>query len=336
MQSFDLATPGTITEAIELLPADWDEAGGRSASPLAAGQHLLTVLKEGLEAPDRLVHLRGIKGMVGISGAQDGGLQLGAMTCLSEIAASEVIRTGWRALGEAAESVGSPQIRNRATIGGNLCQRPRCWYYRNSEAPCLKKGGYECFAYGGRNKYNAILGGGPSYIVHPSDLAPALTILDASVLCHSPVGARRVPLAELYMLPAEGDVTRETVLAADELIERVEIPKSPAGLVTTYVKARERGSFDFALSAVALGIRMEGDTIAECRLVLGSVAPIPWRCEAAEQLAVGRKNDEATWAAVAEAALEGAEPLSENGYKVPLTKGLIEKAMRKLAMEESR
>ena len=334
MENFELAVPGTISEAIALLPEQWDESGGRSSTILAGGQDLLTVLKEGLERPEMLVHLRGVKGLGGIEVTAGGSLRLGAMTRLSELASSSLLQGSMSALAEAAESVGSPQIRNQGTLGGNLCQRPRCWYYRNSEAPCLKKGGFECFAYGGRNKYNAILGGGPSYIVHPSDLAPALLMMGATIVCQSPRGERRIELADFYTLPADGDVTRETVLASDEIISMVEVPSLPEGMTTAYMKARERGSFDFALSAVALGLKVSGGVISECRLVLGSVAPTPWRCSAAEKLAVGRANDEETWAAVAEAALEGAEPLSENGYKIPLTKGLIEKAMRKLAGEE--
>jgi xanthine dehydrogenase YagS FAD-binding subunit len=335
MERFELAQPKTLTEAIELLNGEWDESGGRSAVPLAGGQDLLTVLKEGLETPERLVQLRGVEGLGGIEVGERKELVIGSMVTVAEVGASVEVQRRARALAEAADGVGSPQIRNLATVGGNLCQRPRCWYYRNSDAPCLKKGGYECFAYGGRNKYNAILGGGPSYIVHPSDLAPALVMLEASVVLHSSQGQRKLPLSEMYVLPADGDVTRETVLAADEVIGRVLVPPLASGWRTSYEKARERGSFDFALAAVALGVRVEGDRIAELRLVLGSVAPVPWRCRGAEALAVGRRNDEETWAAVAEAALEGAQPLSENGYKVPLTKGLIEKAMRRLALEDA-
>jgi len=333
MERFELAVPTTISEAIDLLPAEWNEDGGRGATPLAGGQDLLTVMKEGLETPDRLVHLRAIEDLRGIREVDNGALMVGAMVSISDVSGDERVISRARALSEAARSVGSPQIRNQATVGGNLCQRPRCWYFRNADAPCLKKGGVECFAYGGKNKYNAIFGGGPSYIVHPSDLAPALQMMDASVVTYSPAGTRRIRMDEFYTLPADSDVTRETVLGPDEVIGQVVIPQPPAGMKTLYEKARERGSFDFALSAVALGLRMKGGRIAECRLVLGSVAPIPWRARAAEELAVGRRSDPETWAAVAEAALEGAEPLSENAYKVPLTKGLIEKAMRRLSEE---
>jgi len=334
MDRFELSRPNTLAEAIDLLPAEWDEDGGRQAIPLAGGQDLLTVLKEGLHSPDRLVHLKGISGLDGITSSGEG-LRIGAMCKVATVAGDEAVKRGWRALAEAAVGVGSPQIRNLATLGGNLCQRPRCWYFRNSDAPCLKKGGYECFAYEGRNKYNAILGGGPSYIVHPSDIAPALQMLGAEVRTHSATGSRLISMQDLYTLPVDGDVTRETVLGADEVIEEVIVSEQPEGFRTTYVKARERGSFDFALSAVALGVRVVGGEIAECRIVLGSVAPVPWRARSAEEMAVGLKDNPTTWAEVAQQALEGAEPLSENGYKVPLTRGLIEKAFRRLAMEDA-
>jgi xanthine dehydrogenase YagS FAD-binding subunit len=184
------------------------------------------------------------------------------------------------------------------------------------------------------NKYNAILGGGPSYIVHPSDLAPALVSLDAYLKILRPAEQHVVPLEDFFVLPGDGDPTRENVLAPNELIEGAFIPgsrASHAGWRSTYVKFRERDGFDFALSAVALRLRMDGDRIAEARLVLGGVAPIPWRCASTEELMVGRKIDDALCAEAGEDALAGAEPLEHNGYKIPLTKALIAKALRKLA-----
>ena len=335
MERFELENPSTVTEAIDLLPAKWDEDGGREAMPIAGGQDLITVLKEGLHAPERLVQLKAIDEFQGVRSLPTGGLTLGALSKVALIASDDRVASGWPALAEAAESVGSPQIRNQATLGGNLCQRPRCWYFRSADAPCLKKGGYECYAYGGKNKYNAIFGGGPSYIVHPSDIAPALQMYGAVVKAQSGGGSRDIPISELYTLPSHSDVTRETVLGPDELIESVSMPAAPPGLKSAYLKAQERGSFDFALSAVALGVRLDGDKIAECRIVLGSVAPIPWRAEAAERHAVGMKDEPASWASIAKVALDGAEPLSENGYKIPLTQGLIEKAFKRLSMEDA-
>jgi len=224
------------------------------------------------------------------------------------------------------------QIRNAGTVGGNLCQRPRCWYYRHEQAVCIKKGGSECFSYSGMNKYNAILGGGPSYIVHPSDLAPALVALGAEVTLKSKRGERVMPLEQFFTLPSEGSVLRENVLQPDEILTRVRVPAPQgAGWRSTYIKFKERGSYDFALVSVALAARLEGGVIKEARLVLGGVAPIPWRCSKAEKALVGRKLDAETSALAGKVALEGAQPLTYNAYKVPLAQGLITKALRAMA-----
>jgi xanthine dehydrogenase YagS FAD-binding subunit len=253
------------------------------------------------------------------------------MATVARVAASPLVRERWTAVAEAAESVGSPQIRNLGTVGGNLCQRPRCWYYRNVEAVCLKKGGSECFAASGLNKYNAILGGGPSYIVHPSDLAPALVALGAEVEIVGPSGARSLALERFFTLPSEGSVLKETVLATDEIVTQVRVPAPEDGVRSTYLKFRERSSYDGALAAVALALRVEEGTIRAARLCLGGVAPIPWRCASTEALLVGQPMEEATWRRAAEDALKEAAPLEQNGYKVPLAKGLILKAMKSLA-----
>jgi len=241
------------------------------------------------------------------------------------------VRSHWTALAEAAASVASPQIRSCATVGGNLCQRPRCWYYRLEEAKCLKKGGRECFSYGGLNKYNAILGGGPAYIVHPSDLAPALVALSAEIVLRGKGGERRMPLEKFYALPADGDVTKETVLRDGEIVTEIVVPKPAAGSRSTYVKFKERESYDFALSAVAASITLEGGMVKAARICLGAVAPVPWRAERAEKRLEGRVLDETAAREAAAEALHGAEPLSQNGYKVPLTKTLVERALLALA-----
>jgi xanthine dehydrogenase YagS FAD-binding subunit len=265
----------------------------------------------------------------GIQAGADGAT-FGALARLSQIEEHRGVRERFPMLAEAAGSVGSVQIRNQGTLGGNLCQRPRCWYYRHEQAVCIKKGGAECFSYAGLNKYNAILGGGPSYIVHPSDLAPALVACGAEATIRGRKGERKVDLESFFTLPDEGSVLRENVLQSDEILTSVRVP-GMAGWKGTYLKFRERGSYDFALSAVALALRMDGALIREARLVLGGVAPIPWRCQDAEKALVGRRNDAETAKIAGELALKGAETLRYNGYKVPLTQGLIVKALRRLA-----
>jgi xanthine dehydrogenase YagS FAD-binding subunit len=271
--------------------------------------------------------------MDSLSEAADGNVQFGATTKLNRLEA--LYPEGpFRVIAEAAATVASPQIRSQATLAGNLCQRPRCLYYRRPEAICLKKGGDECFAYGGHNKYSAILGGGPSYIVHPSDLAPALVALDAVLEIRDAKGSHEVALADFYYLPSEGDVTRENVLRPDEVVVSVRTAlDTPAEWRSTYVKFQERDGFDFALSAVALSLRIRGGEVVDARIVLGGVAPMPWRCREAEQLLLGSANAKdiaKRGEAAAEAALIGAEPLDQNAYKIPLTKGLLQRALRHL------
>jgi len=325
VKSFRLVNPTTLDEAIALSS---DKAAGQTKF-LAGGQDLLTEMKEHLASPDRVVNLKSISGLDALD-SSSGALKIGALVTLARIERDATVRAHWTALSEAAASVASPQIRSCGTIGGNLCQRPRCWYYRLEEAKCLKKGGTECFSYGGLNKYNAILGGGPVYIVHPSDLAPALIALGAEIVLRSKSGERRMPLEKFYVLPADGDVTKETVLQDGEIVTEIVVPKAAAGSRSTYVKFKERESYDFALSAVAASVVIEGGVVKSARICLGAVAPVPWRVERAEKLLVGRALDETAARAAAEAALHGAEPLSQNGYKVPLTKTLVERALAAL------
>lgn len=331
MNRFDLIRPRSLEEALAALPQSWSEERFTDRLPLAGGQDLLTELKEHLVEPTALVSLRGVEALDGLQWKANGDLILGAMTPLVRLERDERLASELRVLHEATASVASPQIRSVATVGGNLCQRPRCWYYRNEHASCLKKGGAECLAYEGLNKYNAILGAGPSWIVHPSDLAPALVALGAEVTLQGPAGARTLPLEEFFVLPADGDVRRENVLAPGELLVSVRVPAPQAGMRSVYLKARERGSFDFALSAAALCLWRDGDRIERARLVLGGVAPVPWRCERSEGLLAGERMERATWEKAAADALRDAEPLEHNGYKVPLTRGLILKALKALA-----
>jgi xanthine dehydrogenase YagS FAD-binding subunit len=324
MKTFELHLPKTLDEALALLDAG-------AGVPLAGGQDLLTELKDHVVAPDALVDLRGYQGADEIRVGSDGSLSIGAGVTIAMIERHTELQRRWPILTEAAASIASAQIRTQGTLGGNLCQRPRCWYYRNEALVCLKKGGTECFSYEGMNKYNAILGGGPSYIVHPSDMAPALVALGAEIEIAGPKSGsarRRMPLQAFFTLPAEGDVLRETVLKPNELVTAVHVPAHAGEWRSTYLKFKERSSFDWALAAVALVARIDGGKIAEGRLVLGGVAPIPWRAAKAEKLLVGRSIDDALAREVGVAALADAVPLSGNAYKVPLTKGLIVKALR--------
>jgi xanthine dehydrogenase YagS FAD-binding subunit len=331
MKAFRLANPTTLDQAIELLKANRVRGARGKAQLLAGGQDLLTEMKEHLAEPEVVVNLKGIHGLDEIRADGAGAFAIGALARLSDLEEHEGVQKHHPMLAEAARSVASPQIRSVATVGGNLCQRPRCWYFRNEHAKCIKKGGSECFSHDGLNKYNAILGGGPSWIVHPSDLAPALVALDARATLRGGAGERAVPLESFFTLPSEGSVLQENVLQEDEVLARVDVPAPASGTRGTYLKFKERGSFDFALASVAVSLVLEGGKVARARLVLGGVAPIPWRAPDAEAVLVGKALDDAAFRAAAEAAVKGAEPLSMNAYKVPLAKGLVVRALQSLA-----
>jgi xanthine dehydrogenase YagS FAD-binding subunit len=331
MKAFEWMSPTTIAEAVSALksapsPEDADDA----ARPIAGGQDLLTTMKDYITRPARVVNLKGIRGLDKIAEDGRGGLRIGALVTLTQLEEHPVVRRSFPGLSEAAHSIATPQIRNLGTVGGNLCQRPRCWYFRLEEAVCLKKGGSECFAATGENKYNAIIGGGPSYIVHPSDLAPMLLALGGSVSVVGGDGKRTIPLDKFFTLPAEGNLRRENVLKNDEIITGIQVPGSKFAAHSTYLKFKERDSLDFAMASVAAALTLGANkTVTEARLVLGGVAPIPWRVPRAEAALIGKTISGEVLLNVAQIALEGAKPLEKNAYKVPLTQTLVRRALAK-------
>jgi xanthine dehydrogenase YagS FAD-binding subunit len=248
---------------------------------------------------------------------------------LSALAADARVRQDFAAVAEAAESVGTPQIRNVGTVAGNLVQRPWCWYYRNG-FPCYKAGGDRCFSAGGENQLHAIFGGGPSYIVHPSDLAPALVATNASFRVVGPDGERTLPAADFFVLPRV-DVEHENVLADDEVLASVEVPAPAAGTRSTYHKVMDREAWTHATASAAIVLEMDGDVCREARIVLGGVAPVPWRVPEAERLLAGQRVTPELAGRVAAAAVADARPLAKNAYKIPLTRGVIERTLVTLA-----
>lgn len=325
MKAFDLIHPSTITEATRLLAS----GGGLDAiRPMGGGQDLLGTMKDYILTPATVVDLKRIPNLDKIT-VDAKGLHLGALVTITQVEEHPAIRASYPVLAEAAGSVATIQIRNVGTVGGNLCQRPRCWYYRNERIVCLKKGGTKCYAApdSAENKYNAILGGGPSYIVHPSDLAPALLCLNAVLTVAGPGGkTRSLPLAEFFTLPSEGDVTHENILKPGELVTGVFVPASPLTARSTYLKFREKNSLDWALSSVAMALETESGVVKSARVVLGGVAPIPWHAPAVEAALRGKPLNDETIRAAALAATEGAKPLAQNGYKVPLTQAMVRRA----------
>ena len=329
MKAFEWTNPASVNEAVKMLTstsADIDEA----PRPIAGGQDLLTTMKDYTSRPTRLVNLKNIRGLNRIT-LNGKGLTIGALVTLTELEEHAGVRRSFPGLAEAAHSIATAQIRNLGTVGGNLCQRPRCWYFRLEEVICLKKGGSECYAATGENKYNAIFGDGPSYIVHPSDLAPMLLALGASVTVTGAKGKRVIALDKFFTLPSEGDIRRENVLQNDDIITEIFVPASPHAAKSTYLKFKERESLDFALASAAVAVQMAGGTVKDARIVLGGVAPIPWRVPAAEKFLVGKTLSPDVLAEAGKIALSDAKPLDKNAYKVPLAQTLVRRALAKAA-----
>ena len=296
------------------------------AAPLGGGTDLLVSIRERLTEPATLVDLTRVPDAAAVSTLDNGALRIGASARLAAIARNEIVRARFPLLAESCESVGTPALRAMGTIGGNLCQRPRCWYLR-SGVPCHKNGGNTCPAAAGENQYHAILGGGPCYIVHPSDVAVALTALDATVEVRGPEGVRRVAIADFFVLPSER-LDHETVLAPGEYVSAVELPAHTAGGYQRYEKVMQRASWDFALVSLAAARRADGTV----RLVLGGVAPKPWRVsESVEEDVASGGLSEDDVGTLAERAMYDATPLTKNGYKVELAKTLLRRAIARLA-----
>jgi xanthine dehydrogenase YagS FAD-binding subunit len=313
--------PTSLREALSHLAAP-------AATPLAGGTDLLGCLRDGISANRNLVALSGIRELHGIHSLADGGLRLGAMTTLAELAASPLIRERYRALAQGAEAAASPQIRNQGTIGGNLCQRPRCWYLRGG-FQCRKVGGDICFAIDGENEYHCIFGGSKCFVVHPSDTAPALAALDARLRIVGLHENREVPISSFFLLPTE-DCTKENILRPREIVTAILLPP-PTGLQSSYRKVRARAAWDFALAGVAVAIRLAGRRVECAHIVLSGVAPVPWRAEAAERSLVGEDLNEVSASRAADASVSGAEPMSQNGFKIELVRGLVEEALLALS-----
>jgi xanthine dehydrogenase YagS FAD-binding subunit len=323
MNRFELARATSVAEARQL-------ASERPGSVLKAGGiDLVDHLKEHLVEPPRVVDLKRIPGLDAIHAAPDGSLRIGTLATLAKVAAHEAVGRTHPALARACGEAASPQVRNVATIGGNLLQRPRCWYYRQESYKCVKKGGDVCYAVAGENRYHVLFGGGPAYPPHPSNAAVPLVAYGASFVLDGPKGPRTVPAAEFFVLPAK-DPTRENVLAAGEVLTEIRVPAA-TGWKSAYHEVRERASFDWPLVAAAIAIRAEAGVVKDARVVLGQVATIPWRSEAAEKALVGKPMGAAAAEAAGKAAVEGAEPMSDNGYKVELVTTLVRRMVRSLA-----
>ena len=325
MRPFTFVEPTSLEEVIHLLAA-----GQGQARLIAGGSDLLGELKEEVVSCERLVSLAGLEELRHIR--EDGeGLHLGVLVTVTQLEYDPRLQGPYRILAEAARSVATPEIRAQGTLGGNLCQRPRCLYYRHALTPCLKKGGTECPAVESPYQaYLSIMGGQGCYSVHASDLAPPLMALGAQVSLTGPSGVRALPLEQFFAGPDQ-DVLRENVLAPDEVLTAVTLPAAWPGWQGTYLKARERTAGDFPVVSVAVGYALDAGLIRQARLVLGGVAPVPWRSPAGETVLEGQRPSPELAARAAAAALANAQPLSHNAFKVEIGRALVERAVMAVA-----
>jgi xanthine dehydrogenase YagS FAD-binding subunit len=325
VRPFAFVEPTSLDEVIRLLAA-----GQGQARLIAGGSDLLGELKDEVVSYARLVSLVRIEELRHIR-EEGGGLRLGALVSVAQLEYDPRLQGPYRILAEAARSVATPEIRHQGTLGGNLCQRPRCLYYRHALTPCLKKGGADCPALESPYQaYLAIMGGRGCYSVHASDLAPPLMALGAQVSIAGPSGVRTLPLEQFFAGP-EQDIRRENVLAADEVLTAVTVPAARPGWQGTYLKARERTAGDFPIVSVAVGYALDAGLIRQARLVLGGVAPVPWRSPAGEAVLEGQQPSPALAARAAAAALASAQPLSHNAFKVEIGRASVERAIMAVA-----
>ena len=320
MPPFQYSEPLSLDEAVALLSQP-------GAVAMGGGTDLLPQVKDGVVPAERLVGLAAIPGMSAIAETADG-LTIGAAAAIADIAAHPVVRRRYAALAEASGGLATPQIRNEGTIGGNLNQRPRCWYYRSPLIPCLKKGGDRCYALAGNTRLLCITGGDRCYIVHPSDTAVALSALDARLETAGPNGERTLAMGQFFAGPGR-NMLRENVLEPGELITRIVLP-ADAPERSVYLKVRERESGDFALVSVAAALSLDNGIIRQARIALGGVAPVPYRATEVENYLTGRPDSDVDPTEAAALALPNATPLPQNGYKLPMARNIIKRAIAQL------
>ena len=329
MKPFDYYRVTTVGQAVALLTKYQEKA-----AILAGGSDLLGLIKDGIEGPamktpKHLIDIKGIKDFAYIK-EQKTGLKIGAGTTLSEIIHSDLVENKYPLVAQAAKQVAVPQIRNVATLGGNLCQRPRCWYFRGKLfSDCMRKGGATCYGQNGENQYHGIIGSDICCMAYTSDMAPALIALDAKAEIAGPKGTRMIPLEKFYITPDQ-DLTKENVMSHQEMLVAIEIPAAVQGTKSVYLKLKERQAFDFAVVSVAVRLALKGSTVTDSRVVFGGLAPFPCRSLKAESALKGKELKSAIAAACA-ASVQGAKPLSKNAYKVEATKGVLEEALSLLA-----
>jgi xanthine dehydrogenase YagS FAD-binding subunit len=325
MIDFDYLQPKTLAEASSLL----QKAKG-NAIPYSGGTDALSLLKEDIITPYQVINLKNIPNLTAISYENGKGLKIGALVTITDIAENKLIAEKYAVLSEAANVIASPQLRNVGTLGGNLNQRPRCWYFRK-DFDCIRKGGSICYAVDGENKYHCITGGGPCYIVHPSDMAVALLALDASLNIFSGKKPRTIPISEFFVLPDVNHL-KENVLEPGEIVTEVIIPELPGNTRSGYYKFMERDVWDFAVVSAAAVLTKKGNSIEDGKIVYGGVAPAPWLDKNLNKKLKGLQLDDDSIEKAVSQILSDADPLEQNEYKIPLARNITRNMIKKLTV----
>jgi xanthine dehydrogenase YagS FAD-binding subunit len=324
MQAFEYAAPATVQEALGLLAKRWGEV-----DILAGGTDLLGLMKDYIHTPRRVVNIKGIQELKGIQ-KTPAGLRIGALVTLEELAGSPAVGAAYPSLMAAARGVSSLQIRNLGTIGGDLCQRPRCWYFRLGYGLLAKDASGRSLPPNGDNRYHAIFGNqGAACFVSASSFGPPLVALGATVKLASAAGRRELPIEKFFVVPLD-DSTREIALRPNEIVTEIVIPPA-AGVRNATYEVRQKTAIDWPLVTASVALKMKGNLVASARIVLGHVAPIPWRAAAAEAAVAGKALTPALAEEAGKAATEGAAPLSGNGYKVQLVHAAVKRALLEAA-----
>ena len=319
METFEYASPASVAEAVALLGAKWEDAAA-----LAGGTDLLNCMKDYVYNPKRVVSLKNIKELNGVSKTA-AGLRIGATTPIEDMMQNATVRSEYPSLMQAAQGIHSMQIRNMGTVGGDLCQRPRCWYFRSGHGVLGQDEGGKSLVTQGENRYHAIFGGGPAYFVSASSFGPALAALGASVKLVGPSGSRDVPIEKFFVIP-QSSSAREIALLPNEILTEITIPAARNRKNATY-EVRHREAIDWPLATASVALDMNGSSVSAARIRMGHVAPTPWAAAQAEQMLAGKSITPDVAEQVAQAAVQGAKPLSQNQYKVQLAKVAVKRAL---------
>ncbi len=325
MKAFKYATPTTQEQAVALLSDKWGET-----EILAGGMDLLSMMKDHLAEPRLVVNIKNIKELQGLSYGPSAGLRIGALATLAELIGNLNVKREYPALLHAAEGVASPQMRNLGTVGGDLCQRPRCWYFRSGMGLLARDSSGKSLVVDGENKYHAILGNaGPAYFVNPSSLAPALIALGAKIRLFGPKGAREVSAEKFFVTP-KTDQEREYAMSPNEILTEVVVPH-PAGAHNATYEVRQKEGLDWPLATASVSLKLSGKKVAGARVVLGHVAPVPWPAPEAAKYLEGKTVSEDVAREAGAAAVTNAKALSQNGYKIQLARTAVKRAILRAA-----